>query len=312
VALNKVVALAGGVGGAKLAHGLAQVLDPEQLTVVVNTGDDFEHLGLLICPDVDTVLYNLAEVQHLQQGWGRADEHFCVLEEVQRLGGPSWFRLGDRDIALHLLRRSLIDQGLSLTEVISSLAQRLGVHHAVLPMSDAPVRTMIQTPDDELSFQEYFVHQRCQPVMRGMRLAGLEQAQVSVAVAQAMTAAELVVFCPSNPFVSIDPILALPGMRSWVGERKAVAVSPIVGGKALKGPAAKMMQELGMEVQALAVAQHYAGLLDGFVLDAADAPLAVAVQALGMRVLVTDTVMHDKAGRRRLAAEILAWGERWG
>lgn len=312
MALNKIVALAGGVGGAKLAHGLAQVLDPEQLTVVVNTGDDFEHLGLLICPDVDTVLYNLAELQHPQQGWGRAHESFAVLEEVQRLDGPGWFRLGDRDIALHLLRRSLIDQGLSLTEVISSLAQRLGVHYAVLPMSDAPVRTMIQTPDGELSFQEYFVHQRCQPVMRSMRLAGLGQAQVSVAVAQAMTAAELVVFCPSNPFVSIDPILALPGMRTWVGERKAVAVSPIVGGKALKGPAAKMMQELGMEVQALAVAQHYAGLLDGFVLDTADAPLMMAVQALGMRVLVTDTVMHDKAGRRRLAAEILAWGERWG
>lgn len=309
MALKHVVALAGGVGGAKLAHGLAQVLAPEALTVVVNTGDDFEHLGLLICPDVDTVLYNLAGVQHRQQGWGRREESFTVLEEVGRLGGPTWFRLGDRDLALHLLRRMLLGQGLSLSAVTAELARRLGVRHQVLPMSDAPVRTLIATPEGELAFQVYFVQQQCRPVMLGMRLAGLEKAEPAPGVVKAMEQADLVVVCPSNPFVSIDPILALPGMREWVRRRRTVAVSPIVGGRALKGPAAKMMAELGMEASALAVARHDADFLDGFVLDVADEAVAAEVAQLGMRVLVTDTVMRDEGDRRRLAAEVLRWAE---
>ncbi len=301
-----IVALAGGVGGAKLAHGLAQHVDPGHLTIVVNTGDDFEHLGLLICPDIDTVLYNLAEVNHPVQGWGRVEESFQVLAEVQHLGHDAWFRLGDRDIALHLLRRQSLDAGKTLTAVTAGLAQRLGVVHPVLPMSDEPVRTIIHTPEGDLTFQEYFVHRRCGPAMLGMTLAGLDRAQPSAQVMAALAAADAVIFCPSNPYVSLDPILALPGVRAAVAAVPAVAVSPIVGGQALKGPAAKMMSELGVEVSALGVARHYGDLLTGFVLDQTDTSLAPAVEALGMRVLATDTIMDDKAGRARLAAEVLA------
>ncbi len=300
-----VVALAGGVGGAKLAHGLAQHLAPDQLTIVVNTGDDFEHLGLLICPDIDTVLYNLAEVQHPQQGWGRADESFTVLEESKRLGHDAWFRLGDRDIALHLLRRQMLDSGLTLTEVTLELARRLGIEHPVLPMSDQPVRTIIRTPEGEMPFQEYFVHQRTEPIMLGMRLEGLDQAQPSAAVSTALAGADLIIFCPSNPYVSIDPILALPGVREACRARPTIAVSPIIGGVALKGPAAKMMSEQGADVSATGVARHYADLLNGFVLDQADAHLAEQVSAMGIQPLVTDTIMRNKADRARLAGEVL-------
>ena len=303
--VRRVVVLAGGVGGAKLAHGLAQILPPEQLTVVVNTGDDFEHLGLTICPDIDTVLYNLAEVNHPEQGWGRADETFHVLEEAKRLGHNAWFLLGDKDIALHLLRREMLDRGLSLTEVTLELARRLGVAHPVLPMSDQPVRTVILTPEGSMPFQEYFVHRRTEPVMLGMRLEGLAQARPTEAVRQALDEADVVVFAPSNPFVSIGPILALPGVRERIAAKPTVAVSPIIGGQALKGPAAKMMAEQGLEVSAAGVARHYAGLVDGFVLDRADEGLAEEVAALGMRAFVMDTIMRDKAGRRRLAEEML-------
>ncbi len=302
---GKVVALAGGVGGAKLAHGLAQLLPPEQLSIVVNTGDDFEHLGLTICPDIDTVLYNLAEVNHPVQGWGRADESFHVLEEVQRLGHDAWFLLGDKDIALHLLRRSMLDAGWSLTEITRNLARRLGVAHPILPMSDQPVRTVILTPEGEMPFQEYFVRHRTEPVMLGMRLAGLHEAQASRPVLEALQSADAVVLCPSNPFVSIGPILSLPGIRERIAQKPTVAVSPIIGGQALKGPAAKMMKEQGMAVSALGVAQYYADLLDGFVLDQADSSLADEVQMLGITPWVTDSIMRDKRARRRLAAEIL-------
>ena len=304
-----VVALAGGVGGAKLAHGLAQHLAPDQLTVIVNTGDDFEHLGLLICPDIDTVLYNLAEVQHPQQGWGRADESFQVLAETKRLGHDAWFRLGDRDIALHLLRRQMLDAGLSLTEIILELALRLGIKHPVLPMSDQPVRTIIHTPEGDLPFQEYFVHRRTEPMMLGMRLEGLDQARPSAAVSTALAEADLVVFCPSNPYVSIDPILALPGVREAVAATPSIAVSPIIGGMALKGPAAKMMAELGADVSAVGVARHYADLLDGFVLDHADQHLAEDVNAIGIRPFVTGTIMRDKTDRAWLAGEVLAFAQ---
>ncbi len=304
---GKVVVLAGGVGGAKLAHGLAQILPPDQLTIIVNTGDDFEHLGLTICPDIDTVLYNLAEVNHPEQGWGRADESFHVLEEAKRLGHDAWFLLGDKDIALHLLRREMLDAGLSLTEVTLDLARRLGVAHPVLPMSDQPVRTVILTPEGPMPFQEYFVHRRTKPVMLGMRLEGLAQARPTEAVRRALEEADAIVFAPSNPFVSIGPILALPGVRERIAAKPTLAVSPIIGGQALKGPAAKMMAEQGLEVSAAGVARHYAGLVDGFVLDAADAGLAEAVEALGMRAFVTDTIMRDKAGRKRVAREVLGF-----
>ena len=306
-----VVALAGGVGGAKLAHGLAQQLAPGQLSIIVNTGDDFEHLGLLICPDIDTVLYNLAEVQHPQQGWGRADESFQVLEETKRLGHDAWFRLGDRDIALHLLRRQMLDAGLTLTEIIAELARRLGIIHPVLPMSDQPVRTIIHTPEGELPFQEYFVHRRTEPTMLGMRLDGLDQAQPSAVVSTALAGADLVVFCPSNPYVSIGPILALPGVWEVVRAKPTIAVSPIIGGRALKGPAAKMMAELGADVSAVGVARHYADLLDGFVLDYADRHLAEDVSAIGIQPFMTDTIMRDKMDRVRLAGEVLRFAQFW-
>ena len=307
--ISQVVALAGGVGGAKLAHGLAQQLAPDQLTIIVNTGDDFEHLGLLICPDIDTVLYNLAEVQHPQQGWGRADESFQVLEETKRLGHDAWFRLGDRDIALHLLRRQMLDAGMSLTEVIAALARRLGVTHLVLPMSDQSVRTIIHTPEGELPFQEYFVHRRTEPTMLGMHMAGLEQARPTAAVSTALAEADLIIFCPSNPYVSIDPILALPSVREAVARTPTIAVSPIIGGRALKGPAAKMMAEVGADVSAVGVARHYADLLDAFVLDQADRRLVDAISALGIRSFVTDTIMRDKTDRARLAAEVLSFAQ---
>ncbi len=304
---RRVVALAGGVGGAKLAHGLAQALPPEQLTIIVNTGDDFEHLGLTICPDIDTVLYNLAEVNNPTFGWGRADESFHVLEEAKRLGHDAWFLLGDKDIALHLLRREILDAGLSLTEVTLELARRLGVAHPVLPMSDQPVRTVILTPEGPMPFQEYFVRRRTEPVMLGMRLEGLAQARPTEQVRTALDEADAIIFCPSNPFVSIGPILALPGVRERIAARPTLAVSPIIGGQALKGPAAKMMEEQGLEVSALGVARHYAGLVDGFVLDEADAGLADGVRALGMTPFVTDSIMRDKADRRRLAVETLGF-----
>ena len=304
-----VVALAGGVGGAKLAHGLTQHLAPDQLTIVVNTGDDFEHLGLLICPDIDTVLYNLAEAQHPQQGWGRRDESFQVLEETKRLGHDAWFRLGDRDIALHLLRRQMLDLGLPLTEVTLELARRLGIAHPVLPMSDQPVRTIILTPEGEMPFQEYFVHRRTEPMMLGMRLEGLDQAQPTMAVLTALAEADLIVFCPSNPYVSIDPILALSGVREIIRDKPAIAVSPIIGGVALKGPAAKMMAELGADVSATGVARHYADLLDGFVLDQADQQLAEQISAIGIEPFVTNTIMRDKMDRERLAGEVLEFAQ---
>jgi len=251
------------------------------------------------------VLYNLAEVNNPKFGWGRADETFYVLEETKRLGHDAWFMLGDKDIALHLLRRQMLDAGLTLTAVISDLARRLGVTHAVLPMSDQPVRTMILTPEGEMSFQEYFVHRRTEPMMLGMRLAGLEEAQASEAVLSALDEADAVIFCPSNPFVSIGPILALPGVRERITEKPTIAISPIIGGRALKGPAAKMMEEQGVEVSALGVARHYAGLVDGFVLDTADADLTDAVRDLGMTPFVTNSIMHDLADRRRLAEDVL-------
>ena len=302
---GKVVALAGGVGGAKLAHGLAQLLPPEQLSIIVNTGDDFEHLGLMICPDIDTVLYNLAEVNHPVQGWGRANESFRVLEEAQRLGHDPWFLLGDKDIALHLLRRSMLDAGLSLTEVTRNLARRLGVWHPVLPMSDQPVRTVIITPEGEMPFQEYFVRRRTKPTMLGMRLAGLHAARASKSVQEALQAADGIILCPSNPFVSIGPILSLPGVREWITSKPTIAVSPIIGGQALKGPAAKMMKEQGMAVSALGVAQYYADLIEGFVLDEADSSLAAEVKRLGITPFVTDSIMRNKSERRRLATKVL-------
>lgn len=302
--MTKVVTLSGGVGGAKLAHGLAMIDDVE-LSVVVNVGDDFDHLGLHISPDLDTVTYALAGIANPETGWGRANETFNVLAELEALGAPTWFRLGDRDLALHLERTSRLRAGERLTEVTLSICERLGIGAAVLPVTDARVPTRIRTADGELAFQEYFVRLRCEPVVTGFDFYGVDLAAPSAEVEAALSEAEAVVLGPSNPFVSIDPILAIAGVEDAIAAKPAVAVSPIVGGRALKGPAAKMLDELGYDVSAVAVARKYAGLVAGFVIDVQDRELAPDIEDLGFAVLITDTVMTSNDDRLRLAAETL-------
>ncbi len=302
-----VVALAGGVGGAKLAHGLALCLAAEDLTVVVNTGDDFEHLGLSISPDLDTVMYTLAGLANASTGWGQADETWNCLAALGRLGGETWFRLGDRDLATHLERSRRLKAGQTLTEVTQALSQALGVRACLRPMSDDAVRTLVQTDEGELEFQEYFVHRQWRPRVSGFRFASTGEARATPDVLSALEAADAVIFCPSNPFVSLGPILHLPGVRARLERRPGVAVTPIVGGQALKGPAAKMLSELGLEVSPVAVARAYQGVIGGFVLDQVDAALKPDIAALGLRVCVTDTVMRSEADRARLARETLAF-----
>jgi LPPG:FO 2-phospho-L-lactate transferase len=315
LASGRCLALSGGVGGAKLALGLTRALPPDRLTVIANTGDDFEHLGLHIAPDLDTVMYNLAGLANPLTGWGRDGESWSFLAALEQLGGETWFRLGDRDLAVHVERTRRLARGETLSEVTAALCARLGIATPIAPMSDQPVRTMIGTPRGELAFQHYFVRERCEPEVTGFRFAGIESARPSAAFAAALADPELgaIVICPSNPFVSVDPILALPGAEDAVraASGAVIAVSPIVAGAALKGPAAKMMSELRLPVTALEVARHYArrDLLDGFVLDGRDQELYHAVEALGLAVLVTDTVMTSVEDRERLAREVLAWAD---
>ena len=303
-----VVALAGGVGGAKLAWGLAQTLPPERLTLIVNTADDFEHLGLHISPDLDTVLYTLAGLADPERGWGVRDETWSMLEMMARYGGPTWFRLGDRDLATHLLRSLWLREGFPLTWVTRELCKLLGVRHTLLPMTDAPVRTVVHTDRGPLPFQEYFVRLRWEPAVVSIHFEGIEAAQPTPDVVQSLREGDLIILCPSNPFVSLDPILALPALRRIIAASRApkVAVTPIVGGRALRGPAAKMMRELGLEASPVGVARHYQDLLTGFVLDQQDEHLKMAVAfELGVRTLVTDTVMNTNEDRTRLAREVL-------
>jgi LPPG:FO 2-phospho-L-lactate transferase len=303
----RVVALAGGVGGARLADGLAQILPATDLSIVVNTADDFEHLGLAISPDLDTVTYNLAGLANLETGWGVAGDTFAFLDALEKLGGETWFRLGDRDLALHVERSRRLWAGETLTQITQRLCKALGIGPAVLPMSDQWVRTMVQTAEGELPFQDYFVRLRCEPVVTGFRFKGAAEAAPALQALAALETADLVVLCPSNPFVSIAPILALAGMRAAITARPrpVVAVSPIIGGQAVKGPAAKMLAELGLEVSARAVARHYAGLINAFVLDQADAAYQEELENDGLRVLVTDSIMHSRPDRARLAREVL-------
>lgn len=304
-----VVALAGGVGGARLADGLAHAIPGDALTVIVNVGDDFDHLGLRICPDLDTVCYTLAGLANPATGWGRSDETFKALETLSQLGGPGWFRLGDRDLGLHLERTRRLQAGQSLSQVTHAICRAWQIAAQVLPATDDNAPTWVYTEEGELPFQEYFVHRQCRPRVTGFRFQGIENARPAPGVIAALEAARAVIFCPSNPWVSLDPILAVPGIRQALDQARAsrprVGVSPILGGKTVKGPAAKMYAELGTEPSALSVARHYAGLLDGFVIDLQDAPLAGAIEALGMRVLVTQTLMLTPDDRRRLAAEVL-------
>ncbi len=310
---NSVLALSGGVGGAKLCLGLSALLAGDRLKVVVNTADDFEHLGLPICPDIDTLLYTLSGRSNREQGWGLAGESWQAMAALSDLGGPTWFRLGDRDIATHLWRREALSQGMDLATLTGSLAAAMGVAAEVLPMSAQPVRTLVHTRDGDLPFQHYFVKHQCQPEVTGFSFAGLAEASPNPRILQVLEEGELdaIVICPSNPFVSIDPILQLPGLWKAIRDCAApvLAVSPIVAGMAIKGPAAKMMAELGMPATAEAVAAHYQeaypGLIDCFVIDASDDTLSSSIEKLGMATAVTNTVMKTDEDKRKLAAEIL-------
>jgi LPPG:FO 2-phospho-L-lactate transferase len=304
---RRILALAGGVGGAKLALGLAYTLPADELTVAVNTADDFEHLGLSICPDLDTVMYTLAGVANPETGWGRRDESWTVMEALGQIGGETWFRLGDKDLATHIERTRRLRGGESLSSVMHDLGTRLGVKPAMVPMSDDLVRTMVTTVDrGEIAFQDWFVRLRCEPAVKSVRFAGADKAQPHRALTE-LDGLRGIVVCPSNPFVSVAPILAVPGVGAALDKATAprVAVTPIVGGQAIKGPAAKMLAELGHDVSALGVARYYKDWIDGFVLDAQDAGLTRDIEALGMTVRVADTMMRNDDDKRRLAAQVL-------
>lgn len=301
----RVTALAGGVGGAKLLDGLAAVLPTDHLTAVVNTGDDFDHLGLRICPDLDTVIYTLGSIANPETGWGRAGETWQFMETVKVLGGPDWFKLGDKDVALHVLRTQALRQGKPLSEVIQEVSAALGVTVRVLPMSDDPVPTIVETDEGELPFQTYFVARACQPRVIGFRFEGASRAQPAPGVLDSLLQADVVVLCPSNPWVSLDPILAIPGLSEAVQSKPVVGVSPIVGGRAIKGPAAKMFQELGYQADAVAIAEHFKDLLDGLVIDNQDRDQADMIQNMGIRTLVTETVMVDRMARASLAQDVM-------
>ncbi|MGE0612696.1 MAG: 2-phospho-L-lactate transferase [Hyphomicrobiales bacterium] len=305
-----VVALCGGIGGAKLALGLSHVVPGERLLVAVNTGDDFEHLGLSISPDIDTVTYTLAGIVNTDTGWGRGGETWNFMDSLAALGGEAWFNLGDRDLATHVERTRRLRAGESLSAVTGDLSRRLGVKSAILPMSDDPVRTVIETAEDTLPFQEYFVRRRCEPVMTGVRYQGAAKARLQPDIAAALAAPELraVVLCPSNPWLSLGPMLAVPGMRQALEAARApvVAVSPIVGGKAIKGPLAKMLGELGLDATPSTIAAYLDGLIDGFVLDRQDGALAAD---FSMPVAVEQTVMRTLDDRVALARACLAFAD---
>lgn len=309
--MPRVVALAGGVGGAKLAHGLAAVLAPDELTVIVNTADDEEFHGLLVCPDHDTVLYTLAGLADRERGWGLAGETWSAAEMLARLGEPTWFALGDRDLGLHVHRTRRLRIGERLTVVNRDIQRALGVATPILPMSDDPVRTMVRTPAGWLPFQDYFVRLHQEPDVLEVTLAGIDLARPTAEVVAALSTAEAIVICPSNPFVSIGPILAVPGMRDLLAAARArgvrvAAVSPLVGGRALKGPADRMAVSLGGEASGPGVARVYAGLVDALLIDEVDATEAPAIAALGIEPVVGPTVMTDDASRAALAAAAVA------
>jgi LPPG:FO 2-phospho-L-lactate transferase len=304
------VALSGGIGGAKLSLGLARLLG-QRLTVIVNTGDDFEHLGLSISPDIDTTLYTLAGVANPETGWGRRDETWSFMQAIAQLGGPTWFRLGDRDLATHVERTRRLRAGEALTAVTAHLAARLGVVARVLPMSDDPVRTIVETDEGALAFQDYFVREQCRPAVRCLRYEGADVARMSAEMEAALRAPTLggVIVCPSNPWLSVDPILAVPGMREAIRSSAApvIAVSPVIGGKAVKGPTAKIMTELGLAADVHAIARHYGSLLDVLVVDAAD---GAAAGALPIRASVASTLMQTTDDKVGLARHCLALCER--
>lgn len=306
---RSVLALCGGIGGAKLALGLSRSLGANDLTVLVNTGDDFDYLGLRISPDIDTVLYTLAGLSDPERGWGRADETWNFMSSLREIGGESWFQLGDRDLAMHVERTRYLQGGGILTDFVEQVAHRLGVGPRILPMTDDDVRTIVETDEGSLEFQRYFVEQRCRPRVRSVWFAGACRTRVSAAVSHAIVdATRAIIICPSNPYLSIEPILSIPGMRAALHQATApiVAVSPIIGGQAIKGPTAKIMSELGTPVTNVSIAEHYHGLIDGLIVDAVDRDDAAVID---LPVHVTSTLMQDLADRTRLGREVLAFAE---
>ena len=308
-----ILALAGGVGGAKLANGLAQILSPDEFMAVVNTGDDFSHLGLSISPDLDTVMYTLAGRNNSETGWGLAGETWQVARALERIGAETWFRLGDQDLATHIERTRRLAQGQTLSEVTDALCRAFGVRHCVVPMTDQAVPTVVHTDEGTLAFQHYFVRRRCEPRVLGVEFPGQRQAVPAQKFAAALGDERLraIIICPSNPYLSIQPILALPGVLQAIGSRRipVVAVSPIVGGDALKGPAAKIMRELGYAPSAAEIAKLYRGIAHAMVIDELDRGLSGEIEAMGLRARVSATVMSSVADQARLAREVVAFAD---
>jgi len=305
-----VVSLAGGVGGAKLVFGLAKCLAHTDLTIIVNTGDDFKHFGLHISPDVDTVCYTLAGLANPDTGWGLANETWQVLSALEKLAAPTWFQLGDKDLATHLERTRRLQQGDSLSEITQDFCKKWGVQCKVLPMSNDPVQTLVHTEDNEIiSFQEYFVKRNFLPKVRKFEFAGIDQANPTPGLIESILAADLIIFCPSNPFVSIDPILEVRGVRAALENKVIIAVSPIVGGKALKGPAAKMFLELGINPSVMSIADHYKQILTGLVIDTKDADEISNDNHSRIIYYETNAIMKDEDDRIRLACEVIEFGK---
>ena len=305
---TKILAITGGVGGAKLALGLSKILSPEQVMFAVNIGDDFTHLGLHISPDIDSLTYALAEQNNQELGWGRAGETWQFIETLGNLGGDDWFRLGDKDMALHMRRSGLLSNGATLTEATAEITRRMGIAHAVVPISNDPIRTVVQSEQGDLAFQHYFVRERCQPAVSGFRFDGIESATLNPVISDYLADCDGIIICPSNPFVSVAPVIEVAGFLAATAHIPTIAVSPIVAGTAIKGPAAKMMQEMNIPSSALAVAEHYQskcpGLLDGFVIDASDAD---GLDQFKLPTVATLSVMVSLADRIALAKRCLSF-----
>ncbi|MEW6128718.1 MAG: 2-phospho-L-lactate transferase [Acidobacteriota bacterium] len=303
----KITALAGGIGAAKFLLGLIHLLPPENLTIIANTGDDIELFGLRVCPDIDTVTYTLAGVINETMGWGLANDTFESLKWMARYGEADWFNLGDKDLATHIYRANLLHQGVTLTEITSRIAASLGVGAKILPMTDSYTPTRVVTDEGEMHFQEYFVRRRCQPQVKELHFQNIESTQPAEGVIAAIQTSDAVIICPSNPFISIGPILAVPGVRQALKQTRAevIAITPIIAGQALKGPAADMLRDLGHEVSARGVAALYKDFVNTFVLDESDADLKTSIEQFGLQVVAMNTVMQTLADKQRLAVEVL-------
>ena len=304
--MTKILAITGGVGGAKLALGLSKILKPDELLFLVNTGDDFQHLGLEISPDLDSLLYALSGKNNPELGWGRANETWACISELEELGADSWFRLGDRDLALHLVRTQMLNQGATLQNVADRLSESLGIDHRIAPMSNDKISTTVNTPNGKLAFQEYFVREQCEPAVIDFDFEGIEKSTPNPVVMSWLDECDGIIICPSNPYVSVDTILSVPKYRDAFQSKPVIAVSPIVGGLAIKGPAAKMMTELGVPPTPIAVAKHYGSLLSGFVLDQTDHEQA---KDIPIPSIVTQTIMLTLQDRIGLAEQCVRFLE---